>query len=186
MQDPWPAPPGQYSPAAAWATAPTGLPQPAPRAYAQSYPPYTPPNRTKHVWQILALAGAILLVVVGSAFGWAAIGASAADRAQQAEIRDAVEKIKGERQLPIAVDKVTTWTSVRAEHDAVHFYYDVDASFDSSDVTSSTIHTSLRSPACSLSAEQEVLEDGIELRFTYRFNDADRRVTTTFDQDDCR
>ncbi len=185
-QDSWPAPPGQYFPAAAWAPAPTGRPQPTPAAYTGPYPPYAPPSRTKRTWQILALTGGALLVTAGGTLGWAAIGSSAADRAQQAEIRDAVEKIKNDQQLPLPVDQITTWTSVRAEHDAVHFYYDVDASFDSSDVTSSAIHTSLRSRACSVSAAQEALEDGIELRLTYRFNDTDRRVTTTFDQDDCR
>jgi hypothetical protein len=138
------------------------------------------------VWRLLALTLGIMLVCFGSAVAWSAFQVHAADQQRQADVRRVVQEIRGQRKLPLQIDSITTWTSVRAEHDAVHFFYAVAPTFDSATVSSQSIRERLRATACSVPAAQDVLEDGAELRFTYRFNDSDRRLTVAFDEDDCR
>lgn len=161
--------------------------QPGQQPYAQPAPagaPYAPPpkqSRGKRV--LISLLGVVVAVVVAILVRQA-LTAAFSDSTEE-KVSKAVVQIREQSDLPKQVDSVTTWTGVEAEGNAIHYDYTVSSSVDPASITESAIRDSVGPTLCSNSDTKELLDEDVDMRYTYAFDGSSKTLDTTFTKSDC-
>lgn len=161
--------------------------QPGQQPYMQPAPagaPYAPPpkqSRGKRV--LISLLGVVVAVVVAILVRQA-LTAAFSDSTEE-KVSKAVVQIREQSDLPKQVDSVTTWTGVEAEGNAIHYDYTVSSSVDPASITESAIRDSVGPTLCSNSDTKELLDEDVDMRYTYAFDGSSKTLDTTFTKSDC-
>jgi hypothetical protein len=161
--------------------------QPGQQPYAQpaaAGAPYAPPpkqSRGKRV--LISLLGVVVAVVVAILVRQA-LTAAFSDSTEE-KVSKAVVQIREQSDLPKQVDSVTTWTGVEAEGNAIHYDYTVSSSVDPASITESAIRDSVGPTLCSNSDTKELLDEDVDMRYTYAFDGSSKTLDTTFTKSDC-
>jgi hypothetical protein len=161
--------------------------QPGQQPYAQpatAGAPYAPPpkqSRGKRV--LISLLGVVVAVVVAILVRQA-LTAAFSDSTEE-KVSKAVVQIREQSDLPKQVDSVTTWTGVEAEGNAIHYDYTVSSSVDPASITESAIRDSVGPTLCSNSDTKELLDEDVDMRYTYGFDGSSKTLDTTFTKSDC-
>lgn len=167
--------------------------QPGQQPWAQQQPyaqpaaagaPYAPPpkqSRGKRV--LISLLGVVVAVVVAFLVRQA-LTAAFSDSTEE-KVSKAVVQIREQSDLPKQVDSVTTWTGVEAEGNAIHYDYRVSSSVDPASITESAIRDSVGPTLCSNSDTKELLDQDVDMRYTYAFDGSSKTLDTTFTKSDC-
>lgn len=161
--------------------------QPGQQPYAQpaaAGAPYAPPpkqSRGKRV--LISLLGVVVAVVVAFLVRQA-LTAAFSDSTEE-KVSKAVVQIREQSDLPKQVDSVTTWTGVEAEGNAIHYDYTVSSSVDPASITESAVRDSVGPTLCSNSDTKELLDQDVDMRYTYAFDGSSKTLDTTFTKSDC-
>lgn len=161
--------------------------QPGQQPYAQpaaAGAPYAPPpkqSRGKRV--LISLLGVVVAVVVAFLVRQA-LTAAFSDSTEE-KVSKAVVQIREQTDLPKQVDSVTTWTGVEAEGNAIHYDYTVSSSVDPASITESAVRDSVGPTLCSNSDTKELLDEDVDMRYTYAFDGSSKTLDTTFTKSDC-
>lgn len=171
----------------------TGQPQAqqpyAQQPYAQAAPagaaPYAPPpkssSRGKRV--LISVLGVVVAVVVAFLVRQG-LNAAFSDSTEE-KVSKAVEQIREQSDLPKQVDSVTTWTGIEAEGAAIHYDYTVSANVDPASITEGAIRDAVGPNLCSNSETKKLLDEDVDMRYTYKFEGSSKTVDTTFTKADC-
>lgn len=161
--------------------APGQQPYAQPAAAGMPYAPPPKPSRGKRV--LISVLGVVVALVVAflvrQAFT-AAFGGSTEDK-----VSKAVEQIRDESDLPKQVDSVTTWTGIEAEGTAIHYDYTVSSNVDPASITTTAVRDAVGPTLCSTKETKELLDDGVDMRYTYAFDDSSKTLDVTFTKSDC-
>ncbi|MBT1671789.1 hypothetical protein [Curtobacterium flaccumfaciens] len=171
---------------------PAGQPQqqPAGQPYAQAAPagaaPYAPPptsssSRGKRV--LISVLGVVVAVVVAFLVRQG-LNAAFSDSTEE-KVSKAVEQIREQSDLPKQVDSVTTWTGIEAEGAAIHYDYTVSSNVDPASITEGAIRDAVGPNLCSNSETKKLLDEDVDMRYTYKFEGSSKTVDTTFTKADC-
>lgn len=171
---------------------PAGQPQqqPAGQPYAQAAPagaaPYAPPptsssSRGKRV--LISVLGVVVAVVVAFLVRQG-LNAAFSDSTEE-KVSKAVEQIREQSDLPKQVDSVTTWTGIEAEGAAIHYDYTVSSNVDPASITEAAIRDAVGPNLCSNSETKKLLDEDVDMRYTYKFEGSSKTVDTTFTKADC-
>lgn len=173
--------------------------QPAGQPYAQQQPPagqpyqapagaapYAPPpksssSRGKRV--LISVLGVVVAVVVAFLVRQG-LNAAFSDSTEE-KVSKAVEQIREQSNLPKQVDSVTTWTGIEAEGAAIHYDYTVSANVDPASITEGAIRDAVGPNLCSNSETKKLLDEDVDMRYTYEFEGSSKTVDTTFTKADC-
>ncbi|PYY47855.1 hypothetical protein DEJ03_04015 [Curtobacterium sp. MCLR17_043] len=164
--------------------------QPAGQPYAQAAPagaaPYAPPpksssSRGKRV--LISVLGVVVAVVVAFLVRQG-LNAAFSDSTEE-KVSKAVEQIREQSDLPKQVDSVTTWTGIEAEGAAIHYDYTVSANVDPASITEGAIRDAVGPNLCSNSETKKLLDEDVDMRYTYAFEGSSKTVDTTFTKADC-
>ncbi|MCS6557423.1 hypothetical protein NYQ31_03335 [Curtobacterium flaccumfaciens] len=164
--------------------------QPAGQPYAQAAPagaaPYAPPpksssSRGKRV--LISVLGVVVAVVVAFLVRQG-LNAAFSDSTEE-KVSKAVEQIREQTDLPKQVDSVTTWTGIEAEGAAIHYDYTVSSNVDPASITEGAIRDAVGPNLCSNSETKKLLDEDVDMRYTYKFEGSSKTVDTTFTKADC-
>jgi len=164
--------------------------QPAGQPYAQAAPagaaPYAPPptsssSRGKRV--LISVLGVVVAVVVAFLVRQG-LNAAFSDSTEE-KVSKAVEQIREQSDLPKQVDSVTTWTGIEAEGAAIHYDYTVSSNVDPASITEGAIRDAVGPNLCSNSETKKLLDEDVDMRYTYKFEGSPKTVDTTFTKADC-
>ena len=164
--------------------------QPAGQPYAQAAPagaaPYAPPpksssSRGKRV--LISVLGVVVAVVVAFLVRQG-LNAAFSDSTEE-KVSKAVEQIREQSNLPKQVDSVTTWTGIEAEGAAIHYDYTVSSNVDPASITEGAIRDAVGPNLCSNSETKKLLDEDVDMRYTYKFEGSSKTVDTTFTKADC-
>jgi len=172
--------------------------QPAGQPYAQQQPagqpyqapagaaPYAPPpksssSRGKRV--LISVLGVVVAVVVAFLVRQG-LNAAFSDSTEE-KVSKAVEQIREQSDLPKQVDSVTTWTGIEAEGAAIHYDYTVSSNVDPASITEGAIRDAVGPNLCSNSETKKLLDEDVDMRYTYKFEGSSKTVDTTFTKADC-
>lgn len=164
--------------------------QPAGQPYAQASPagaaPYAPPpksssSRGKRV--LISVLGVVVAVVVAFLVRQG-LNAAFSDSTEE-KVSKAVEQIREQSDLPKQVDSVTTWTGIEAEGAAIHYDYTVSSNVDPASITEGAIRDAVGPNLCSNSETKKLLDEDVDMRYTYKFEGSSKTVDTTFTKADC-
>ena len=164
--------------------------QPAGQPYAQAAPagaaPYAPPptsssSRGKRV--LISVLGVVVAVVVAFLVRQG-LNAAFSDSTEE-KVLKAVEQIREQSDLPKQVDSVTTWTGIEAEGAAIHYGYTVSSNVDPASITEGAIRDAVGPNLCSNSETKKLLDEDVDMRYTYKFEGSSKTVDTTFTKADC-
>lgn len=158
--------------------------------YAQAAPagaaPYAPPpksssSRGKRV--LISVLGVVVAVVVAFLVRQG-LNAAFSDSTEE-KVSKAVEQIREQSNLPKQVDSVTTWTGIEAEGASIHYDYTVSANVDPASITEGAIRDAVGPNLCSNSETKKLLDEDVDMRYTYAFEGSSKTVDTTFTKTDC-
>lgn len=158
--------------------------------YAQAAPagaaPYAPPpksssSRGKRV--LISVLGVVVAVVVAFLVRQG-LNAAFSDSTEE-KVSKAVAQIREQSDLPKQVDSVTTWTGIEAEGAAIHYDYTVSANVDPASITEGAIRDAVGPNLCSNSETKKLLDEDVDMRYTYAFEGSSKTVDTTFTKSDC-
>ncbi|PZE24400.1 hypothetical protein [Curtobacterium sp. MCLR17_055] len=166
--------------------------QPAGQPGAQAAPapagaaPYAPPpksssSRGKRV--LISVLGVVVAVVVAFLVRQG-LNAAFSDSTEE-KVSKAVEQIREQSDLPKQVDSVTTWTGIEAEGAAIHYDYTVSSNVDPASITEGAIRDAVGPNLCSNSETKKLLDEDVDMRYTYKFEGSSKTVDTTFTKADC-
>ncbi|PZF14513.1 hypothetical protein [Curtobacterium sp. MCLR17_034] len=161
--------------------------QPAGQPYAQAgAAPYAPPpksssSRGKRV--LISVLGVVVAVVVAFLVRQG-LNAAFSDSTEE-KVSKAVEQIREQSDLPKQVDSVTTWTGIEAEGAAIHYDYTVSSNVDPASITEGAIRDAVGPNLCSNSETKKLLDEDVDMRYTYKFEGSSKTVDTTFTKADC-
>lgn len=164
--------------------------QPAGQPYAPAAPagaaPYAPPptsssSRGKRV--LISVLGVVVAVVVAFLVRQG-LNAAFSDSTEE-KVSKAVEQIREQSDLPKQVDSVTTWTGIEAEGAAIHYDYTVSSNVDPASITEGAIRDAVGPNLCSNSETKKLLDEDVDMRYTYKFEGSSKTVDTTFTKADC-
>jgi hypothetical protein len=186
---PYPGPDPEQQPHGQAAPHPYGPPVGQPVGQASGQPaaagmPYAPPpkqSRTKRI--LISLISIVVAVVVAflvrqAITAWS--GGSTEDK-----VSKAVAQIREQSDLPKQVDSVTTWTGIEAEGSAIHYDYTVSKTVDPSSVTTAAVRNAVGPTLCSTKETKELLDDDVDMRYTYAFDGSAKTLDVTFTKADC-
>ena len=161
---------------------PAGQPYQAPAGAA----PYAPPpksssSRGKRV--LISVLGVVVAVVVAFLVRQG-LNAAFSDSTEE-KVSKAVEQIREQSDLPKQVDSVTTWTGIEAEGAAIHYDYTVSSNVDPASITEGAIRDAVGPNLCSNSETKKLLDEDVDMRYTYKFEGSSKTVDTTFTKADC-
>ncbi|WP_420369333.1 hypothetical protein [Curtobacterium sp. L1-20] len=166
---------------------PYGQPSAGQQPYAQAAPagmPYAPPPKPSRGRRVLISVVGVVVALVVAFFVrqaiTAALGGSTEDK-----VSKAVEQIRDESNLPKQVDSVTTWTGIEAEGTAIHYDYTVSSSVDPASITTSAVREAVGPTLCGTKATKDLLDDGVDMRYTYAFDQSSKTLDVTFTKSDC-
>ncbi len=168
-----------------YAQSPTA--QPGQPPYAQAAPagaPYAPPPKQARGRRILVSLVGVVVAVVVAFLVRQGLNAAFADSTEET-VSKAVEQIRDQSNLPKQVDSVTTWTAIEAEGAAIHYDYTVSADVDPAAITEDVIRDAVGPNLCSNDDTKKLLDDDVDMRYTYAFEGSSKTVDTTFTKADC-
>jgi hypothetical protein len=148
--------------------------------------PYAPPpksssSRGKRV--LISVLGVVVAVVVAFLVRQG-LNAAFSDSTEE-KVSKAVEQIREQSDLPKQVDSVTTWTGIEAEGAAIHYDYTVSSNVDPASITEGAIRDAVGPNLCSNSETKKLLDEDVDMRYTYKFEGSSKTVDTTFTKADC-
>ena len=172
----------QQQPAGQPQQQPAGQPYQAPAGAAPYAPPPKPSSsRGKRV--LISVLGVVVAVVVAFLVRQG-LNAAFSDSTEE-KVSKAVEQIREQSDLPKQVDSVTTWTGIEAEGAAIHYDYTVSANVDPASITEGAIRDAVGPNLCSNSETKKLLDEDVDMRYTYKFEGSSKTVDTTFTKADC-
>ncbi|WIB77630.1 hypothetical protein DEJ28_00620 [Curtobacterium sp. MCPF17_002] len=152
--------------------------------FAPAGMPYAPPPKQSRVKRVLiSLVGIVVAVVVAFLVRQAisgVFGGSTEDK-----VSKAVEQIREQSDLPKQVDSVTTWTGIEAEGSAIHYDYTVSDSVDPASITTAAVRDAVGPTLCSTKSTKDLLDDDVDMRYTYAFDGSSKTLDVTFTKADC-
>ncbi|MCS5521274.1 hypothetical protein NY551_00840 [Curtobacterium flaccumfaciens pv. oortii] len=160
---------------------PAGQPYQAPAGAAPYAPPPKSSSRGKRV--LISVLGVVVAVVVAFLVRQG-LNAAFSDSTEE-KVSKAVEQIREQSDLPKQVDSVTTWTGIEAEGAAIHYDYTVSANVDPASITEGAIRDAVGPNLCSNSETKKLLDEDVDMRYTYKFEGSSKTVDTTFTKADC-
>lgn len=179
--------PGQPYDQAAPGQQPYDQAAPGQQPYAQSAPdgmPYAPPPKQSRGKRVLISILSIVVALVVAFFVRQAITAAFGGSTED-KVSKAVEQIRDESDLPKQVDSVTTWTGIEAEGTAIHYDYTVSSNVDPASITTAAVRDAVGPTLCSTKETKRLLDDGVDMRYTYAFDDSSKTLDVTFTKSDC-
>ncbi|NQX22789.1 hypothetical protein [Curtobacterium sp. VKM Ac-2852] len=160
---------------------PAGQPYQAPAGAAPYAPPPKSSSRGKRV--LISVLGVVVAVVVAFLVRQG-LNAAFSDSTEE-KVSKAVEQIREQSDLPKQVDSVTTWTGIEAEGAAIHYDYTVSSNVDPASITEGAIRDAVGPNLCSNSETKKLLDEDVDMRYTYKFEGSSKTVDTTFTKADC-
>lgn len=160
---------------------PAGQPYQAPAGAAPYAPPPKSSSRGKRV--LISVLGVVVAVVVAFLVRQG-LNAAFSDSTEE-KVSKAVEQIREQSDLPKQVDSVTTWTGIEAEGAAIHYDYTVSSNVDPASITEGAIRDAVGPNLCSNSETKKLLDEDVDMRYTYEFEGSSKTVDTTFTKADC-
>lgn len=159
---------------------PTGQPYQAPAGAA----PYAPPPRSSRSKRVLISVLGVVVAVVVAFLVRQGLNAAFSDSTEE-KVSKAVEQIREQSDLPKQVDSVTTWTAIEAEGAAIHYDYTVSADVDPASINEGVIRDAVGPNLCSNSETKKLLDEDVDMRYTYAFEGSSKTIDTTFTKADC-
>ncbi|WNY33179.1 hypothetical protein Q9Q99_13460 [Curtobacterium flaccumfaciens] len=132
---------------------------------------------------LISVLGVVVAVVVAFLVRQG-LNAAFSDSTEE-KVSKAVEQIREQSDLPKQVDSVTTWTGIEAEGAAIHYDYTVSANVDPASITEGAIRDAVGPNLCSNSETKKLLDEDVDMRYTYKFEGSSKTVDTTFTKADC-
>lgn len=99
-------------------------------------------------------------------------------------IESAVEDIKQTYILPAKFDNVTTLVNITAQPSAIRYYY-VLSDMDTKTLTNTTLKEYLKPTICSDNQIKELLNEGINMEYSYTIKGTSQNFFVTFTESDC-
>lgn len=155
--------------------------------YAQAAPagaPYAPPPKSSRGKRVLISVLGVVVAVVVAFLVRQGLNAAFSDSTEE-KVSKAVEQIREQSNLPKQVDSVTTWTGIEAEGASIHYDYTVSANVDPASITEGAIRDAVGPNLCSNSETKKLLDEDVDMRYTYAFEGSSKTVDTTFTKTDC-
>jgi len=100
-------------------------------------------------------------------------------------IAETVAAIKLNVELPMTIDEYTTWTDITAEPEAIRYHYQIIADSQMLGLTDELLSLSLIEQGCTTPETRTLLETGINMNYTYTFNQPDDVLSTSVSITDC-
>jgi hypothetical protein len=144
------------------------------------------------VWEILITIvgiGVILLAIYGTSLPEDNSFSISSDSNSQVTnntelIQEAVKEAKSDLTLPYQVDEITTLVDMTAEPNSIRYHY-VLSGADTENLTNSQLKTHLRSGICGNEDTRSLLQQGINMEYSYSVNDRTNAYFVVFDKSDC-
>ncbi|MBT1545606.1 hypothetical protein [Curtobacterium aurantiacum] len=171
----------------AYAQQPYSGQQQAQQPSAQAAPagaPYAPPPKASRGKRVLISVLGVVVAVVVAFLVRQGLNAAFSDSTEE-KVSKAVEQIREQSNLPKQVDSVTTWTAIEAEGSAIHYDYTVSTDVDPASITETVIRDAVGPNLCSNSETKKLLDEDVDMRYTYAFEGSSKTVDTTFTKADC-
>jgi hypothetical protein len=158
---------------------PAGQPYQAPAGA-----PYTPPPKASRSKRVLISVLGVVVAVVVAFLVRQGLNAAFGDSTEE-KVSKAVEQIREQSDLPKQVDSVTTWTAIEAEGAAIHYDYTVSTEVDPASINEGVIRDAVGPNLCSNSETKKLLDEDVDMRYTYAFEGSSKTIDTTFTKADC-
>jgi len=85
----------------------------------------------------------------------------------------------------MTIDEYTTWTDITAEPEAIRYHYQIIADSQMLGLTDELLSLSLIEQGCTTPETRTLLETGINMNYTYTFNQPDDVLSTSVSITDC-
>lgn len=99
-------------------------------------------------------------------------------------IDDIVEVMKAEISVPVQVDATTTIVDITAEENAIRFHYVVN-NIDTTQLTEENLKKIGKAIACQDEGIRLILDDGINMEFSYNVENSDQTYFISVSEKDC-
>ena len=131
------------------------------------------------------LAAVIAIVVAIVVFAGVRIGLAALnDDTSPAAIAKTVEQLKEQTDLPLQVDEVTTLDDIKAEDDAVHYYYTI-AGADTTGLTEDALEAAVLPGLCAQKETKALLDRDVRMKYSYVVAETGDEFDLDFGKSDC-
>lgn len=100
-------------------------------------------------------------------------------------INQAVQEVKTQLPLPYKLDQVTTMTDVTAEPNAIRYHY-VLSGIDTSKITNDLLRNSLIQNICSNKDTKSLLNQDINMKYSYSVENSTQTYFVSFTKTDCK
>ncbi len=120
---------------------------------------------------ILIAIAAVICVCVGVLITFSVITAVNVKN-EPLTVDQIVQSLKENTDFPQRVDPATTFDNVKAEPSAIHYFYTLDEGFWQN-TTQTQIRESVMQGLCVDEASKEMLDSGIDLKYTYKLGGTD-------------
>lgn len=99
-------------------------------------------------------------------------------------ITEIVKETKTEMSLPNKIDEVTVLADITAEPSAIRYYY-VLSGVDLNQLSNSYLKDSFVSKICENASTKNLLDEGINMEYSYTVKDSSQKYFVSFSKDDC-
>lgn len=100
-------------------------------------------------------------------------------------INQAVQEVKTQLPLPYKLDQVTTMTNVTAEPNAIRYHY-ILSGIDTSKITNDLLRNSLIQNICSNKDTKNLLNQDINMEYSYSVENSTQTYFVSFTKTDCK
>ncbi len=147
----------------------------------------------KKGWIIFAVSAFVLFFVavgfdsvVRGAFGGNSISALQSNSGTSKEelVKQIVASAKSQTTLPMELDSVTTMTDIIAEPSAIRYQYMLH-DVDTSKLSNSAFRNLIISDLCKNESLKSILNEGIDIEYSYAVKDSYQTYFTSFTKTDC-
>lgn len=137
----------------------------------------------------------IVLIVIGFVLYLASLGIDSitntspitqlnSNSSKEDVIKQAVQDLKNSMSIPYQIDEATLLVDVTAEPTAIHYFY-VLSGIDASVLSSSYLKNFLIKNICTNSDTKSLLNEDIDMKYTYTVKETNKVFTTSFSKEDC-
>jgi len=100
-------------------------------------------------------------------------------------INQAVSEVKSQMTIPSKIDEITTLTNVTAESGAIRYHYTLTGA-DTSNLSNSYLKNYLGQSICSNSDTKNLLNQDINMEYSYIISETGQNYFVTFNKADCQ
>lgn len=100
-------------------------------------------------------------------------------------INQAVSEVKSQMTIPSKIDEITTLTNVTAEPGAIRYHYTLTGA-DTSNLSNSYLKNYLGQSICSNSDTKNLLNQDINMEYSYIISETGQNYFVTFNKADCQ